>query len=98
MGWPQDAYVGQEVVCVDLVDLFNPWHKSAPLIIGGVYKITELNIGAHTNELYFGVNDGTKRLWLARCFRPLATRSTETGMEILRKLQDPANHKYREDA
>lgn len=38
----------------------------------------------------------------ARDFRPVVDtekkQSTETGMDILRKLQDPANHRITEDA
>lgn len=98
MSWPQDAYVGQKVVCHNMNGIANSWHRNEPLIVGHIYIIKELNIGAHTGSLYFRVDDGTPRLWDHRHFRPI--QSTSTGYAILAKLQNPSNHRVRisEDA
>lgn len=80
MGWPKDAYVGQEIVCINQDGATNPWHRSIPLMIGTVYKIQELHIGSHSSALYFVVNDGTARYWLAHNFRPVDKRTTNISI------------------
>lgn len=90
--WPQNAYVGQKVVCVELINLINPWHRNIPLTIGAIYIIKELYI--YNDKLRFVVNDGTPRFWLASQFRPV--QSTEKGMSILKEILVTQNVK--EDA
>lgn len=100
MAWPQDAYVGQEVVCtfLDTSITKNRSCLAYPIIKDEIYTI--LDITSQNGKLYFRVQDLNhyRIWWLSHQFRPVTLRSTETGMEILRKLQDPQNHKHRENA
>lgn len=66
-GWPHNAYVGQEVVCIDDRLPVNPWHCKHPLVLGRVYVIDEINLIC--GRLAFVV-DGSPRLWGFERFRP----------------------------
>ena len=90
MTWPQDAYIGQKVVCINNKNLVYPGGK--PLILNQIYTIGEIdpNCGGVVGFLILELHEEGDRLYWWR-FRPV--QSTETGMEILRKLQNPANHK-----
>ncbi|MDE2107478.1 MAG: hypothetical protein KGL39_60340 [Patescibacteria group bacterium] len=108
MPWPQDAYVGQKVVCVDGT---TPEHGNwGPIPIQGViYTISKIGfvfnntgrtgIGFNIFELDRDEDPGLDLCWWrASRFRPV--QSTSTGYAILAKLQNPANHPMRisEDA
>ena len=97
--WPQNAYVGQKVVCVKLINVIDPVMRQRPVIIGNIYTIAEILI--YKNKLYFKIkeayfaSDGHPQNWLADNFRPV--QSTDTGMSILKELLiNP--HKVLEDA
>lgn len=90
MTWPKDAYVGQKVVCIDDKNVDD-------LQLNNIYIIEKIYI---SNNLYFwlqGVNDRSKPNYggyYPRRFRPVQTN--EKGMEMLRELLNPINHKVLE--
>lgn len=103
MPWPQDAYVGQKVFCI--------FEGACPCGCGiqAPPQNTELTIGKITcdwiGEVGFEIvecpaphHPWHEPVWHHRIFRPV--QSTSRGMEILRRLQNPANHRVRisEDA
>lgn len=101
MTWPQDAYVGQKVVCI--IPKLNECSFSGVLepdinevgTISNIYVcpnnivIIELIEFPQPGGLsMFGrVGPG----WQASGFRPVQT--TEKGMEILKSILNPKNHK-----
>lgn len=94
MGWPQNAYIGQKVICVNMDGVTNFIHLQYPLKINKIYKIDNIECDPKRGSLYFMVHpyDGLPNTyWLASQFRPV--QSTEKGMKILRGLLNPANHK-----
>lgn len=111
MGWPQNAYVGQKVVCVNNADtMMRKWHsKHTKPVLGGVYTIAGFGESVYKGYVVIYLAEitniiVTRGIRYYDCgynimrFRPVQERSTETGMEILRKLQDPTNHRQLEDA
>ena len=89
MPWPQDAYVGQEVVCVlfDEKITYDTICRAHPLVVNETYRILEIT--AQTNRVYFRVQNlpPFRIWWLSHQFRPI--QSTKTGMSILRGLLVP---------
>lgn len=109
MGWPHNAYVGQKVVCVD--DSFTNNLDYKEILVGNIYIIREICIfdnficfklleilKRHLLEGYFSSDDdkGEDCPFDARRFRPV--QSTDKGMEVLKGLLNPINHKVLEDA
>lgn len=105
MTWPQDAYVGQKVVCI--VEKCND--VSIGTIEpgkGDIGTIRNIYIGPHNHvciELkefpsIGGFNKSNTEYclpgWYAYDFRPVQTN--EKGMEMLRELLNPINHKVLE--
>jgi hypothetical protein len=100
-------YVGQKVVCVD--DSINGGscspraggHWEYPIKKGQVYiirwvgnyvcRICGEELCVRLDGIYRGPPNDVPLS--AKRFRPLDERSTETGMEMLRKLLNPDNHK-----
>lgn len=94
MGWPQNAYVGQKVVCVG-EPMFKPIAMEPIPSIGEIYTIIKIVISSKGN-VYFQLKEiepkfYTEMNWEYNMFRPV--QSTEKGMEILRGLLNPKNHK-----
>lgn len=86
MTWPQDAYVGQKVVCVKDDPPPNPWHRQFPVVKGQVYTIHSIEVMRMFPYVCFRI-DSSRRLWGHDNFRPV--QSTETGMSVLRALLTP---------
>ena len=87
-------HVGQKVVCVDNSD----WETR--LVSGGVYTVTAI-APAH-GEIFVGLAETPSKAglqWRACRFRPLVTRSTDTGFAILEDIRKresvPADEKVR---
>jgi hypothetical protein len=94
MTWPQDAYVGQKVVCIKVLPLIHPIHMMMPINLNEVYEISALYIGR--GKLWFGLTDWPPRVWWhTEQFRPV--QSTSISYSILAKLQDPTTHRDLED-
>lgn len=98
MGWPQNAYVGQKVVSL---------HTFSPRPIYGlndlpqkdeIYTISKIVISPSNEVGLFFKELQTFHLYgyMATVFRPL--QSTDKGMEVLKGLLNPINHKVLEDA
>jgi|SRR5690606_34016718 len=87
--WPQNAYVGQKVVCVDVVPQ-RGCRDDLPLKLGEVYTIRWL--GFYLGDRCLRLEECTRpdslpepdRPMLLRRFRPV--QSTDTGMSILKEL------------
>ena len=100
-GWPGNAYVGQEVICIDATPVTNPWHRANPLVLGARYRIMVVHC-APRGKILFAVSPsavapcGSRPHWMSTHFRP--AQSTDTGMAILRRLQNPQHHQIPEDA
>lgn len=87
MTWPQDAYVGQKVVCIffDAEKTQDSMCRKYPIVKDEVYTILDITI--HKDKLFFKVQDNLSVLrlwWLAYQFRPV--QSTKTGMKILTEI------------
>lgn len=97
MGWPQNAYVGQKVVCVNSIPHPNdPCPYNNPEInkiytIDKVYIVDGDVVMIELKEIMWKGNDNWYSGFQASFFRPV--QSTEKGMEILRGLLNPKNHK-----
>lgn len=95
--------VGQQIICIDADPPKIACWTGAWLVKNRIYTVREIglktalgnNPALRLHEVCFSKSDHTFNV---RRFRPLITKSTDTGMSILRKLQDPANHKILEGA
>lgn len=83
MGWPQNAYVGQKVVCIDNSTVPNPWHNKHPLVLNEVYTILAIDVLPRLNIIHFQI-DNSMRLWSYDKFKPV--QSTESGMKVLNAI------------
>jgi len=104
VGWPQNAYVGQKVVCIEGPS-FRPGlgldhdfggHCFGP-VINNTYEIRSIVVWKHLigfRLVGITVRDwkpGEEKAWRAARFRP--AQSTETGMRILTALLVPDKQK-----
>lgn len=87
--------VGQDVICIrdDWEDKPDSYPRK-----GNVYRIIGIDTGPQrtTGKIDIGlrfVEFPYQNIWHHENFRPVQEKLTERGMEILRKLLDPANHK-----
>lgn len=95
MPWPQNAYVGQKVVCIDGT---RPY---CLLYSDGIQpqidcKYTIVKIGPYHDEIHVDIAELPKYSpkycdWNISRFRPL--QSTSTSYSLLARLQDPTNHR-----
>jgi len=94
MGWPQNAYVGQQIICIGKPD-FEPQFNEPKPIIGNKYTISAIVLSPEGSVCFqlkeINPKFYTDMNWQYSMFRPV--QSTEKGMEILRGLINPANHK-----
>lgn len=91
MTWPQDAYVGQKVVCIDDGQPKSPffWTKKI-LTKGNIYIIRAIGCKTAGNSLGIklnGVSLNRDDPFNVRRFRPV--QENEKGMEILERAKDP---------
>ena len=88
MSWWKTAKAGDKVVCVKMpVEI---WGGLTPIVhVGGVYTIAAIK---PTRHISVGVavrlieQPNERALYNPKLFRPVQTKSTETGMKMLRKL------------
>jgi hypothetical protein len=99
MGWWKTAKPGDKVVCVsEPTNSQFGSHTHHPLEVGSIYEIEGVEIDpfyTKANGVGFflrGFDDG----FGANLFRPVQTKSTETGMAILKNILNGASVK--EDA
>jgi len=99
--------VGQKVVCiVDKVNWVVPDPRIIDPVRNQIYTVREIRAGIFNKKINpieaIGIrlieidNSGWDReepYFEHTCFRPLDTRSTETGMKILQGILDDENHK-----
>lgn len=98
MSWWKTAKVGDKVVCVDI-------DMEARLVVGAIYTIAEIRLsremvidvemGCFTNEgcgiRVVEVACRDVNSWFhCRRFQPVETKSTETGMAILKRILNGA--------
>lgn len=106
--WPRDAYVGQKVVCVFVPSRERHGRDTKGILERNrVYTIEEIKADDwYDSGLAFNVGlkaFGGVRVWVtAACFRPVEpkknTRSTETGLTILRGIAAGTRQPEREEA
>ena len=113
MGWWRNAYEGQEVVCINagvvnhdprnwfVRKLFPP---ISPLTKGKVYVVAEIRANSEVksgvqfllttpSDLY-----GRACWFSAALFSPVQTKSTETGMAILKRILERPHQRIEEEA
>lgn len=111
MSWWKTAKVGDKVVCVDeMPKLFGQrgnavWDTGEKLALGAVYTIAAI-FEAHDGSIHLELLEVcrtplSKKMYgsvgyAATRFRPVQTKSTETGMAILKSILHSAP--VREDA
>lgn len=92
MAWPQDAYIGQKVICI------NDEHTNL-VKKGNVYiikSIFDVYIEPDHFEMPLSGNFPPPHGMFISRFRPVQPIST--GFALLTALLNPANHRHREDA
>lgn len=89
MGWWKTAKVGDKVVCVATANVNDHGLPPAPHEVGRVYEIREIFQHDFANcgvALWFGAyRHGRKSCFGADLFRPVAKRSSETGVAALKQ-------------
>lgn len=104
--WPQNAYVGQKVVCVDDTENLSKWnciYGEIKPILNKIYTIRELvvyydSFGYRLVEIinkpgWYGNPFVFKAEQFFDSFRFRPVQSTETGMKILKGLLVPTKEK-----
>lgn len=94
MAWPQDAYVGQKVVCID--DSLSRGNKVKYFKLHDTYTISRIESYGNQLGLFIDLIEVTGQCetgpnFRISRFRPVQTN--EKGMEMLRELLNPVNHK-----
>lgn len=105
-------HVGQRIICVDasLLRQYAPWKARPSDTLDGLMqdaRYTVRAIGEYSGEPSVWLAEINRTIlprwehfgepgFSPQRFRPLTEKSTDAGMEILRKLQDPINHKILE--
>lgn len=95
-------HVGQRVVCID--DTHLPEEPGPYVVKNQIYTIQSIEAGYYTGLpvlCFEGLNNEPAQTesvdwdqgYNPDHFRPVVEKSTEAGMEILRKLLDPTQHK-----
>lgn len=96
--WPQNAYVGQKVVCIKDTQFITKGLLKSPLLKGIVYTIDGIWDNGKLislTEIKCPCSDPNCAQYLITRFRPV--QSTDTGIAILKELLiNP--HKVLEDA
>lgn len=97
MGWWKYAYVGQKVVCISDAKDINPDFDHTPTVRkNDVATIEQIVVDEAMKSgvgLVFREDQGTPDFFAVydpSNFRPLITKSTETGMKIIRSILDRA--------
>lgn len=102
MGWPHNAYIGQKVVRFRDFE-----YDPSNLIPMKVPQLNEIITISHVSTLGDRIvldfieyeapeNEYFYKGWASEYFRPV--QSTDKGMEVLRGLLNPINHKVLENA
>jgi hypothetical protein len=94
IGWPENAYVGQRVVCVD--DSPNPYNGASNLKRYAIYTISRIVIassGISDGKIGFQLREASTQRGLlgfhAHRFRPAVAKSTLAQVEKLKRLCSP---------
>jgi hypothetical protein len=97
MGWWRNAYAGQKVVYRCSI---GPWIGGEPvggnpLAVGDVVEIKQITADPDFSAgvgFFFGHYDamGSELWYSAHRFRPVQTKSTDTGMSILKRILNGA--------
>lgn len=102
MGWWEMAKPGQEVVCVKAIPNTISGAKS-PISVGDVRKIRALSSKGFYGYIFILTDDvhpkdGGECWFNASYFRPVQTKSTDTGMAILKRILERPHQRIEEDA
>jgi hypothetical protein len=103
MGWWKTAKPGDPVVYIDDSGEFTGITVVDPLCFGDAVKIEEIAARSMATcgvGLYFGHRNalGGKIWYSAHRFRPVQTKSTDTGMAILKRVIERPEQRIEEDA
>lgn len=100
--WPRDAFVGQKVVCINTAGLdCSPFQLEE----NRVYEIGDIRKAKNIDKIVIGLNgiasaSGVLFGFYIERFRPVqkSTRSTETGMRLIKQIADGIRQPDKEEA